>query len=285
MAVRPIENALFYTDSPDRCRAWVTELSESAFVGSESSELVAGIVPHAGWRYSGAVAAEVWKNLQARSTPEVIVVFGAVHYAGVARNAVYPAGSWDTPLGPVSVDSNLAGTLRARLDDLLDADAAAHDREHSIEVQMPFVHELFKGCRILPIAVPPGVRSAELGVRVAEVTRDLPVIAVGSTDLTHYGERYHFLPAGTGERARDWMRANDRRMLDLVLGAHPENVVEEAREHRNACGAGAIAATLAFARERGQQAGTLLQHTTSHAVEGKADADFKMAVGYAGVVF
>ena len=144
---------------------------------------------------------------------------------------------------------------------------------------------LFPDTRILPIAVPPGSQSAALGTRVAEVTTDLPVIAVGSTDLTHYGDRYRFAPAGSGTGAHEWMLANDRRMLDLMVQVQPDTVVAEAREHRNACGSGAIAATLAFARQRGRSNGELLCHTTSHDVEGKPTEAFDMAVGYAGMVF
>ena len=81
------------------------------------------------------------------------------------------------------------------------------------------------------------------------------------------------------------MLANDRRMLDLMVQVQPDTVVAEAREHRNACGSGAIAATLAFARQRGRSNGELLCHTTSHDVEGKPTEAFDMAVGYAGMVF
>jgi len=282
---RRIENAAFYTDSSSRCRAWIRELASTARATSLRGELCAGIVPHAGWRYSGAVALEVWKNLQSGSQPDVIIVFGAVHYPGVRRNSAYPGGSWDTPLGPIPVDGVLTDVLKEKLEQLLDMDARAHDQEHSIEVQLPFVKNFFPDSRVLPIAVPPGPPAVLLGQKIAEATQDLPVIAVGSTDLTHYGERYHFAPEGSGRQACDWMLGNDRRMIDLMLGIHADDVLSEARGYRNACGPGAIAATLSFARSRGISSGELLRHTTSHEVEKGSPENFNMAVGYAGIVF
>ena len=213
MTDRPIENPLFYTDSAERCQAWIDDLTAQAAPPQDPSDVLAGIVPHAGWSYSGAVAAQGWKHLQVRSKPEVIIIFGAVHYPGAPRNAAYPGGAWSSPLGPVPVDGNLADTLRKQLDSLLDVDASAHAQELSIEVQIPFVRALFPDTRILPIAVPPGSQSAALGTRVAEVTTALPVIAVGSPALTHYGDRDRVAPAGGCSPTTDacsisWYRSN-----------------------------------------------------------------------------
>ncbi len=112
---------------------------------------------------------------------------------------------------------------------------------------------------------------------------------VGTTDLTHYGATaYRFAPKGTGREALEWVKnENDRRMVDLMRELKAEEAVAEAAEHKNACGAGAVAATLGAARALGSQGGHLIEYTTSYDVlrdqlYGDVVGDF---VGYAGMVF
>jgi hypothetical protein len=283
MPVRPVSNAPFYTASESRCRQWVDELADCPVALEAAATPVAGIVPHAGWHYSGGVAGRVWRALRETTRPETIIIFGTVHYPGVADNAAYPDGSWQTPIGPIEVDAELARSLGGALGPLLLLDPEAHDREHSIEVNLPFVKALFPECRILPIAVPPSAAAATLGGRIAELTAGRSIIAVGSTDLTHYGDRYGFAPRGHGPDAYAWMRANDRRMIEIIEGLRAADAVPEAMAHHNACGPGAIAATLGYARAAGAERGQLLEYKTSHDVS--RDPVFDLGVGYAGVVF
>jgi AmmeMemoRadiSam system protein B len=91
-------------------------------------------------------------------------------------------------------------------------------------------------------------------------------VSVGSSDLTHYGPRYGMAPVGTGQKALDWTRENDQRILDLIVQMRPQDVVEEAGSHYNACGAGAIAAAMGFAAESGATQGRILHYTTSYDV-------------------
>jgi hypothetical protein len=106
---------------------------------------------------------------------------------------------------------------------------------------------------------------------------------IGSSDLTHYGEPYGFTPAGSGPIAHRWMQENDARILRLIERMNAAEVTDEALRHHNACGAGAIAATVAAAEAMGARHGHLLRYTTSYEVvpEGR----FRFAVGYAGVLF
>ena len=105
--------------------------------------------------------------------------------------------------------------------------------------------------------------------------------AIGSSDLTHYGPRYGMAPAGTGQQGIEWTKANDRRLLDLVVQMRADEIVVEARAHHNACGAGAIAAAMAYAAELGASRGLVLEHTNSYeAMPLGAPSDH---VGYAAV--
>jgi hypothetical protein len=280
--IRAMMNAAFYTDSPERCRAWLDELLQGRAAPDEPARLVAALVPHAGWRFSGAAAAAAWAALRDRSEPRTIILFGAVHYPGVDAHTAYPGGAWETPLGPVEVDGKLAADLAKACEPQLRLGEEAHDQEHSLEVQLPFIKRLFPKARILPIAAPPGLEAASLGERIGHFTKDQPVIAVGSTDLTHYGERFLFAPRGSGPAAHAWMRENDQRLLTLVENLLERDIEIEVAAHHNACGPGAIAATLAFARAHGAERATVLTRTDSHEVD--PDGEFHTAVGYAGVV-
>ena len=246
--------------------------------------LVAAAVPHAGWRFSGGVAARSLKALSEHSSATSILLLGAVHRARLSRSALYSEGEWETPLGPVPVDAALAAEAGSVLGDLAVIDPGAHDTEHSLEVELPFIHEVFPGVPVVPIMVPPEGSPAEVGRRLARLAGGRGIVAVASTDLTHYGESYLFTPAGLGDQAHEWMRGNDERILDLARGLEAEAIPGEARKSWNACGPGALAAAAAFARELGAREGIVLERTDSHEVAGKGEP-FTMAVGYAGIVF
>lgn len=242
-------------------------------------------MPHAGWSYSGPTAGRVFAALSAQDPPETIVLFGAVHRWGVRGASMYGSGSWRTPLGDLSIDVELAQeVLRSGGGAILDS-PDAHAGEHSIEVQLPFIAHLFPGTRILPIAVPPSPDAHKLGAQVASAARTLGrrTLAIGTSDLTHYGPRYGLAPVGAGDQALEWVKKNDARLLDLTVQMRAAEVVEEAREHQNACGAGAIAASIAHAAELGATRGVVLDYTTSHEVM-PVGRPTDM-VGYAAIVF
>lgn len=288
MSTRPTYRAgLFYPGEPDTCAQLLeTCLAEAVQENVPPPDPVAAIVPHAGWVYSGRVAAGALLALAGRApATELVVLFGAVHVAGVRRATLSPADEWATPLGPRRVDREAATLLRGALGEGLDEGARAHAGEHSLEVQVPFLARLFPDAAILPLAVPPDAAAAGLGAGVARALapRGDAVVFVGSTDLSHYGTRFGFDDHGTGAAALRWVREeNDSRMLGLIEDLRAEDVVAESRARHNACGAGAIAATLAAARERGRERAIRIGYTTSADVLGELEPD--AFVGYGGLV-
>ena len=250
----------------------------------EPVRVVAAAVPHAGWMFSGRVAARVFDTIRVKNAPATLVLLGAVHRRGVRRPALDAAGAWSTPVGPVPIDEALAARLADALGDVLDVDAEAHADEHSLEVQCPLIRVLLPLAAIVPIAVPPSADAARFGERLSRaLAPDEPVVVVASTDLTHYGRPYGTLPAGEGPAGQRWMEANDRRMLQLCEAVDADAVVPEAALHQNACGAGALAAAAAYARARGVTRGHVLEYTTSF--RELPDDVFRMGVGYGGIVW
>jgi AmmeMemoRadiSam system protein B len=277
----------FYPASRSACIQLLETCLNQVPVPEEPSRIIAGIVPHAGWVYSGPTAGKVFYNIKEKmgktSTP-VFLIYGAVHVWDAEVPSIYPEGYWETPLGKIEIASDLAEKILGE-DIPVVANPEVHAREHSIEVEVPFIQYLFPDAKILPLMVPPDNQAVTLGKRIGTLlsTWNQPVIVLGSTDLTHYGPGYHFTPAGVGPGTLAWSKENDRRLIQLALEMKAENVIPEARSHHNACGAGAVAALVATARTLGAQKGVLLEHTTSYEV--RSEGEIEDFVGYAGIVF
>ena len=287
---KPVVAGQFYPARRDECIAQINECLDAGSLPESLPEtIVAGIVPHAGWTFSGVPAAMVFSAIKERHEKvSTFVLFGAAHGYFGDLPAVYEAGAWVTPLGEAVVDEYLAEAV-------LDTGAAisspqSHASEHSIEVQLPFIQHLFAGAKILPILTPPRERAVTLGAKVGELisrAEHKKIVCIASTDLTHYGPRYGFTPMGMGKHALQWAQTvNDRKFIDLALKMEPRQLLTDAAENCNACGAGAAAAAIAAAKALGKTEGTLLAHTTSNEVMLKTmGTTCQDSVGYAAIVF
>jgi AmmeMemoRadiSam system protein B len=199
---------------------------------------------------------------------------------------LYPAGAWQTPLGLVEVDGELAGKLAGCRDVKVDADA--HRLEHSIEVQLPLLQVALPGVKIAPLMVLPGMWAEGIGRECARVAIEAAgaVGFLGSTDLTHYGPAFGFEPAGRGEEGVAWAGdVNDRRLVELIRRMDAAGVIREAEAHRNACGAGAVAAMIGAMRELGATQYVELEHRTSADCKVIGAGDRDNSVGYEAGVF
>jgi hypothetical protein len=287
---KPIVAGQFYPGRHNSCVAEINEcLRQERPAESLPETIAAGIVPHAGWTFSGSLAALVFSAIKQRhDNVNTFVIFGAAHGYYGASPAVYDKGSWLTPLGEVAVDEELADAVLKT--DAAVADTSAHEYEHSIEVQVPFVQHFFPTAKILPILTPPNEQAISLGEVVGDIIKQQQqkkFVCIGSTDLTHYGPRYGFTPMGTGANALQWAsEVNDKEFIDLALKLKPQKMLASAAENYNACGAGAAAAAVAAAKKLGKTKGLLLAHTNSNEVMmKKMGASSAEAVGYAAIVF
>lgn len=244
--------------------------------------IVAAIVPHAGWAFSGRTA---WAAIAAMAEADVVLVFGFRHRPPHSpRPLLIRDGSWDTPFGEVPIDEDFARRLIDAKEAI--ADVRAHEDEHSIELQMPLVARHFPGASAVPLLVPHTDGAAALGEAASRIARECGrrVAVIGTTDLTHYGENYQFAPAGEGPEALPWMRKNDASVIAVMRRLAVEEVFEEVESKGNACGAGPIVATLAFARAQGSAGGVEVHYTTSADEAPERGGPF-LAVGYVGMLF
>jgi len=243
----------------------------------------AGVVPHAGWLYSGAIAYDVWVNLAERD-PDLVVLFGG-HMHQYQRSLIFADEGFMTPLGPIETHQQLLQGLTSAFRFRL-ADETTWQPDTTIEVQLPMIRHLMPRAKILVLHLPPRDIILDVVDLIMEFVRryDLNTIFVGSTDLTHYGKRYRFEPYGAGEKAHRWAKnENDMLFINRLLSLDPQGCLEEGLSNYNACCPGAAAAAVTAARLTGSEYGELLTHLTSYEVVPIGEpTDF---VGYCSVVF
>lgn len=286
----PIVAGQFYPVQHDSCVSEINEYIDQITTSESLPDIItAGIVPHAGWTFSAKLAVMVFEAIRSRHEKvNTFIIFGAAHSHFDPMPAVYNRGSWDTPLGEVAIDEDLADAVRNTGHAVSDIDA--HSAEHSIEVQIPIIQHIFPGARILPIIVPPTKQSISLGTAVGDIIaaeKSKKIVCIGSTDLTHYGPRYGFVPMGTGAEAIKWAsEVNDKDFIDLALTMKPDELLVSSTQKYNACGPGAAAATVAAAKKLNVKKGILLEHTDSNKIMiEKMNSSSAESVGYAAIVF
>ena len=256
----------FYEASPDRLRAQV----QSCFAANEKvaakERFIGAVVPHAGLMYSGHVAAAFYALAE---LPRRFIILcpnhtGIGHFAAINRE-----GEWRTPLGNVPIDTPLADALMAK-SKLLAEDWKAHTREHSLEVQLPFLQQLLGSFTFVPIclAAPRYALCEEIGNAIAEAARDESIGILASSDLNHY------------ENQEATLR-KDQRAIDAVLALDPEalwRVVDE--EDISMCGFIPTTTMLIAAKKLGAANARLIKHATS----GDINGDYSHVVGYAAIL-
>jgi MEMO1 family protein len=286
---KPVVAGQFYPGTRQSCLADVQRCIETGTLPADlPSSIIAGIVPHAGWTFSGHVAAMVFSAVKQRSyNVATFIICGACHGYSGPDPVVEDHDQWETPLGSIPVDTDLRDFLVR--EHLVKVEPSAHRREHSIEVQVPFIQVLFPEAKILPILVPPVATPVDFGEALAtRVPVSRPnVVYIGSTDLTHYGPRYGFTPMGSGPEGLRWATTvNDRRFIDLALRLEPIELLSGAMDNGNACGPGAAATIVAAARKTGAEKGFLLAHTNSNEILLKETGTIsRESVGYVAIVF
>lgn len=227
------------------------------------------IVPHAGYIYSGRVAGAVYRRLALRPT---FVILGPNHFGrGREPLALMAEGSWRTPLGDAPIHSDLAEIVRRHCTGL-EEDTAAHESEHSLEVQIPFLQRRMAGFSFVPIAVgAAGYETlAALGHGIARALKEFPgrVLIVASSDMNHYE------PDGV-------TRIKDGKAIERILALDPLGLYEVVRrENISMCGIGPAVAMLSAVNEMGASTAVLAQYATSADAGGNPSA----VVGYAGVI-
>jgi hypothetical protein len=229
---------------------------------------LAVVSPHAGYDYSGPVAGAVFSSVE---MPETFIILAPSHRSIGSIFAIMKDGVWETPLGDVSIQTELAESL-ARRSARISVDPEAHEAEHALEVQLPFIQSLTTAPSIVPVAVSVLARAEdllELGHAVAASVRDFgrDVLLVASTDMSHY-------ISAAEARIKDFLAI--RKILDLDPGGLIEIVRDE---DISMCGFQPTAAVLIAALDLGATKADLIMYATS----GDRTGNQSEVVGYAGI--
>jgi AmmeMemoRadiSam system protein B len=267
----PAVAGMFYEADPERLRAQVARCYSTAEPAEVREPAIGAVVPHAGLMYSGHVAAALYAI--AAISKRLIIL--CPNHTGAGRPAaMYKEGKWLMPFGPVPVDKELASELAAETS-LLEQDVSAHAREHSLEVQLPFLQESLGSFAFVPIclAAPRYAWCEEIGGAIARVVerhreRSAPISIIASSDLNHY------------ENQQTTLR-KDQRAIDRILELDPRGLwdVVEA-EDISMCGFIPTTTMLIAANQLGATKARLIRHATS----GDINGDYSAVVGYASIL-
>ena len=237
----------------------------------ESSEKIFGIVcPHAGYVYSGPTACHSYKSI-VNQNPELVIIIGPNHF-GIGRDAATMIDAqWKTPLGMVQVDSESAKQV-AEISEFIEIDEYSHSQDHSLEVQVPMLQEIFSNdFQILPIILrSQNMETAiDVGNAISEIAKKKNVIIVASSDFTHYEEN-------------SFAHQQDMALIEPILEMDIERFYQVLNERRvTACGYGAMASAMIACKNIGATKGELLSYATSGDVSGNTES----VVGYGAIKF
>jgi len=263
---QPAVAGQFYPSIADELQAQV-----SGFIKSDAAEsgVIGAVMPHAGYVYSGSVAGETASRL---TIPETVIILGPNHTGLGPSVSVFPEGKWSMPFGNVPIAKGLAGAIIDRIG-LAEGDELAHIREHSIEVQLPFLHYQSKGAiQFVPITLS-ALSTADcrdvgesLACVIEETDKDILLIA--SSDMTHY-------------ESHQSATTKDAEAIERILDLDPEGLIKTVYSRKiTMCGIIPTAVMLYAARSLGATGARLVRYTTS----GETSGDYDQVVGYAGIV-
>jgi AmmeMemoRadiSam system protein B len=276
---RPTQAGSFYAGDADALRAQIEGCFRHEFgpgklpkIDANGARKVVGLVcPHAGYMYSGPVAANAYFDLALDGKPDTVVVLGPNHTGYGSALALMDEGVWRTPFGDVEVDTLVAHEL-VRETDLVDVDELAHRFEHSVEVQLPFLQYIYGNeFKFVPVCfqLQDYASAEEVGNALVEVLAERNAVVIASSDFTHYE------PQANAEK-------KDLAALEAVEDMDAKKFVSII-ETRNitACGYGPIATTITAAKGLLAKEAKLLRYKTSGDITG----DKSSVVGYAAVTF
>ncbi|KAB3547481.1 MAG: MEMO1 family protein [ANME-2 cluster archaeon] len=259
----PVVAGQFYPSNPRTLKKDIKSYFSGITITPDPA-ITGAVVPHAGYVYSGRTAAHVYAALPNADT---FVIIGPNH-TGYGSMVSVSSDTWSTPLGDVDADLDLIESLPRRI---IDIDESAHQYEHSIEVQLPFLQTLFKDFKIVPICM--GLQDEETARDVSDELMDAisetdkKVVVIASSDFTHYK------PAAVAYDI-------DHYVLDPLLELNVTEFYSRIRERdASVCGHGPIAVMMRVCRGLGANSARLLNYSNSGDVQPMAEV-----VGYAGVV-
>lgn len=278
MSVRPRTLPIgWYPGSAQECRSALAAFVAGVKPLPPGTKVTGGVMPHAGWYFSGKLAAQVFFLAAQTMQPQVICLFGG-HLGPNSPPLLVQDEAWETPLGDITLATEMFGPLQQKI-----RCAPEDPGDNTMEIQLPMVKYFFPQARLLAVRAPHSLQAMELGQAVVQTARELnlSLLAFGSSDLTHYGPNYGWAPKGTGPAAVKWVKEiNDKHYVERALALDAVGVLKAAASDQSSCSAGATAAAISAGKTLGASKALLVDYYTSYDI--RPDSSF---VGYAGILF
>jgi AmmeMemoRadiSam system protein B/AmmeMemoRadiSam system protein A len=265
MIRQPVVAGQFYPGEADKLREMIRGMVDEKV---EKEDVIGLVSPHAGYIYSGPVAGAVISRVKFKDT---FIIMGPNHTGAGKPLSIMTRGTWETPLGQVEIDSELAEKILANSRHLQE-DSRAHQYEHSLEVQIPFLQYFKKDFRIVPITLAYSSPAAykELGREIAQAVKELnkEVVIIASSDMTHYEPQ---------EKAQQ----KDAKAIAAILELDEDELLNKIKEFNiSMCGYAPTVALITAAKKLGAARTDLVRYQTS----GDTTGDYSAVVGYAGIL-
>ncbi len=273
---KPAQAGTFYADTQES----LTEQLEKCFTHKlgpgrlpsarrGDAEIIGLICPHAGYEYSGPIAAHAYSTVANDRIPDIFVILGPNHTGIGSLLALMKEGTWQTPLGNVQVDTETAMRIQ-QSSNIIDVDDTAHLHEHSIEVQLPFLQYVYGSTfKFVPITFTiQDLESSQLvGQAIAEALKGKNALVIASTDLTHY-------------EPQESAQKQDREVLEALKDLDETRFYSKIESnHVSVCGYGPVVALVTAAKLLGATKGQILSYQTSGDITG----EYSSVVGYSSV--
>jgi AmmeMemoRadiSam system protein B len=265
MIRNPVVAGQFYPGSPAGLRRTIESLVDDKV---EKVDAIGVVSPHAGYIYSGQVAGAVISRIKFKDT---FVMLGPNHTGRGKAFSIMTNGSWKTPLGDVEIDSELGKQILAS-SSYLEEDHLAHQYEHSLEVQVPFLQYFKPDVRIVPIILThaSGAVYKTIGKELASAIKGLnrEAVILASSDMTHY-------------EPQEIAQKKDKQAIEAILDLNEDELLRRVGElDISMCGYAPIASLISAAKELGAKKAELVKYQTS----GDTSGDYSRVVGYAGII-
>jgi AmmeMemoRadiSam system protein B/AmmeMemoRadiSam system protein A len=263
---KPAVAGQFYPSSAQELRKILASLTD---IRAEKEAAVGLLLPHAGYIYSGRVAGATVSRLKFKDT---FIIIGPSHTGLGKPFSTMTEGTWQTPLGNVAIDAELAGKI-AVTSKYVEDDSRAHEDEHSIEVQLPFLQFFKPDIRIVPITLTPAPAEIykEIGKDIARALKALgrDAVIIASGDMTHY-------------EPQETANEKDNLAIEAILALDEDELTERYQTYGiTMCAHGPVVCLIAAAKELGVAGAELVKYETS----GDTTCDYSAVVGYAGIIF
>lgn len=282
MVRQPVVSGMFYESDPNKLREQIissfkSKLGPGMPSGKKEKNIFGAVVPHAGYMFSGPCAAHVYKELAESKEPDLYIILGTNHCG--FGNTTLSTETWQTPLGEIKVDKVFAHKLMqiCKIKD----NKLAHAKEHSIEVQLPFLQYINDDFKFLPIIVSRDYILKDLAraIRKAALSLNKEICVIASSDFTHYGTNYDYIPFESDIKKNMYKLDNDA--INAIINA--DNTAFQKHLEKTGstvCGHLPITVLLELVKLY-KTKGKLLKYYTS----GDIMNEYETAVGYASITF